>query len=340
MSNINKDKELDDLINATLGSESLKDLANDLPEANLGDKGAIGEKAKDLVNDLSEAKDLVKPNDLLEANQGDKGGNANTPTPSSTPSSTLSSDTTSTSSPEIIEVAESDPLLSTGGFRLKKSVIYIILICITIFLVYSIKVLSRVDKHIVSVDTENFYYIYSVEDNNTCTLLIPSNKLPSSMKDLIDTSEIPEGETQLLLVPGVVLTDKAKENVVITDSQLNIYGLDNTYTYEEGWGIFKHQGKEQLDSLYLYTETAKRLGLLDGELNYDIAKVDGDLATPSNLPVPEKAISPKSSNPDLSSLANKELTEEEFKELQESLAAEGFSLSEKAISEKSSSDNK
>ena len=223
--------------------------------------------------------------------------------------------------PEIIDVKETDPM--NVGFRLKKSTIYVILFCVIAGFIFSASVLSKGGKHIVSLDTDNFYYIYSVEDDNTCTLLIPSNKIPEGMKDMI---ELESGESigsddnvKLLLVPGVELTEKAKENVVITDSQLNIYGLDNLYTYEEGWGIFKHTNQERMDTLYLYTETAKRLGLLEGELNYDTVDENGNIIS--------NAEETKGGMPDLGSLSGKEMTEEEFKQLQESLAEEGFSLS-------------
>ena len=275
-----KDKELNDLIDSTLGVDSLK--SQDFEEAD-----DSNEVQKELVIDT----------------------------------------------PEIIDVKESDPL-STGGFRLKKATVYIIVGCVIALFLYSAMTLSHGGKTIVSLDSNNFYYIYSVEEDGTVTLLIPSNKIPEEMKELI---ELEDGEAidpenpQLLIVPGVELSEEAKANVVITNNELNAYGLHNLYTYEEGYGIFKHKGQEYRDTLYLYTETAKRLGLMTGELNYDYVDNKGNIISGDEggkEKAPESTDTDTASMPDLSAVSGQALTEEEFARLQESLAAEGYSLGE------------
>ena len=135
------------------------------------------------------------------------------------------------------------------------------------------------NEHLVECKTENFYYIYGVLDENTVILLKPRYKLNEEELEALGDN------TDGLIMVDTTVTEEAKKNYMFSESNMDIYGLGNTYLYEAGIGPFKHQYEKVQDVLYLTDNTAIKLGVKDGELNYDYVTFDD--ATPSDALSPE-----------------------------------------------------
>jgi hypothetical protein len=143
------------------------------------------------------------------------------------------------------------------------------------------------DEHVVECQTENFYYIYGILDEDTCILLKPVSKL--SEEEVAELGDEAEG----LIMVDTVISDEAKKNYMFSATNMDIYGLGNTYLYEAGIGPFKHQYTKVKDVLYLTNNTAKKVGLMEGEPDYDYGTISEEemeelmSATPSDASIVE-----------------------------------------------------
>lgn len=125
------------------------------------------------------------------------------------------------------------------------------------------------DEKLVSRETDNFFYIYGVIDESNVVLLKPKNKLNEEELKLLGDSE--DG----LIMVDAVISEEAKQNYMPSSENIDVYGVGNTYIYEKGIGPFKHTYEKVMDVLYLTDNTAIKLGLKEGELNYIYVNEDG-----------------------------------------------------------------
>lgn len=127
------------------------------------------------------------------------------------------------------------------------------------------------NEHMIECKTDNFYYIYGVIDENNVILLKNREKL--NEEELAALGDSPDG----LIMVDTIVSEEAKKNYLHSDVNMDVYGIANTYVYEAGIGPFKHTYEKVQDIMYLTDNTAIKLGLKEGELNYVYVDDNGNM---------------------------------------------------------------
>lgn len=146
--------------------------------------------------------------------------------------------------------------------KLNKKVRRLVLICMILMLVGGIYCCYTLDKHIVECKTDNFFFLYgTIENDNSCILLKPSDKLTENEKASLTDENIDS-----LVMVSDVISEEARANYIPSDKGIDIYGKQNVYVISQGIGIFNHTYEKTMDVLYLTDNTAIKLGLKEGQL--------------------------------------------------------------------------
>lgn len=146
--------------------------------------------------------------------------------------------------------------------KLNKNVRYLLLICVSLMLVGGIYCFYTFDKHIIECKTDNFFFLYGTsEEDNSCILLKPSDKLTENERETLTDDNVDS-----LVMVSDVISEEAKSNYLPSDKGIDIYGKQNVYVISQGIGIFKHTYEKTMDVLYLTDNTAIKLGLKEGTL--------------------------------------------------------------------------
>lgn len=146
------------------------------------------------------------------------------------------------------------------------------------------------NEHMVECKTENFYYIYGVLDENNVILL--KNRAKLNEEELAALGDNTDG----LIMVDTVVSEEAKQNYLPSDTGLDVYGVGNTYVYEAGIGPLKHTYEKVQDIMYLTDNTAIKLGVKEGELNYVYVNEDGKIVDKDGNIVTDDTINTESEN--------------------------------------------
>lgn len=136
---------------------------------------------------------------------------------------------------------------------------------------------ANAEESILECKTNNFYYIYGIVDENTCILLKNTGKMTDDELSVVEDYEAESGETlEGLVMVDTAVSEEAKSNWMHSTTNMDVYGMQNTYLCQKGIGPFKHTFEKTMDVLYLTDNTAIKLGLLEGELPYEYVTMDDE----------------------------------------------------------------
>lgn len=134
---------------------------------------------------------------------------------------------------------------------------------------------ANAEEGILECKTNNFYYIYGIIDENTCILLKNTGKMTEDELAVVKDYETESGEElEGLVMVDTAVSEEAKSNWMTSTTNMDVYGIQNTYLCQKGIGPFKRTFEKTMDVLYLTDNTAIKLGLLEGELPYEYIKLD------------------------------------------------------------------